>query len=159
MIAKTKKFQMDPNDYILLATKNLISEQWWYIFGPITLGCLSFIWPGGAGWFITFAILIPILYLLFWMAQFAGVTKMEQSKMMFDKLSYEIDSRQILMKLNPKMGSQIPWETITKAKKGKDYFLLVAGKAQFIKLPFDVFQNANMVQFTESILRRKELLK
>ena len=39
--------------------------------------------------------------------------------MMFEKMSYEIDSRQILMKLNAKMGSALPWDQITKAKKGK----------------------------------------
>jgi len=157
MIAKTKKFQLDPNKYIMIATGNLLKEQWWYGFGPLALGSLSFFLPGDA-WYITFAILIPLGYLLFWMAQFAGVTRMEQSKMMFEKMSYEIDSRQILMKLNAKMGSALPWDQITKAKKGKDHFLLIASKAQFIYLPFDAFQNQNSISFVESILKRKELI-
>ena len=158
MIAKTKKFQLDPNKYIMLATSNLLKEQWWYGFGPLALGCLSFFLPGDA-WYITFAILIPVGYVLFWMAQFAGVTKMEQSKIMFEKMSYEIDSRQIMMKLNAKMGSAMPWDNIQKAKKGKDHFLLIASKAQFIYLPFDVFQNQNGISFLESILKRKDLIK
>jgi hypothetical protein len=99
-----------------------------------------------------------ILYLLFWAIQFTGVTQLEQNKVLFQKLLYEIDGRQILIKLNAKEGMQMKWEMIKKAYKEKDHFLLVISKAQFIHLPYSIFNSDNDVKFTESLLRRKNLL-
>ena len=84
---------------------------------------------------------------------------MEQSKILFEKLSYEIDSRQILIKLNAKQGMPIKWDQIVSAKKGKDYFMLKVNKVQIIHLPFKIFKSDNEIKFVETILRRKGYFK
>jgi hypothetical protein len=74
-------------------------------------------------------------------------------------MNYEITSQQILIKLNPKQGMPMKWESIKRAFVGKDFFLLVISKAQFIYLPFKIFNSENERKFMETILKRKNLLK
>ena len=94
-------------------------------------------------WFIIGALSGLIGYLLFWLIQFAGVTQMEQFKVLFDRLSYEINSQQVLIKISSKQGMPIGWDKIKRAYLGKDHFLLVLSKAQIIYLPFRVFNTSN----------------
>jgi hypothetical protein len=157
MIVKTKKYQLPKNTYIKIGLMNLVKAQWWLFSIPLAILALNFI--EHAWWIYLIAFLVPALYLLFWLIQFAGVTQLEQGKMLFEKLSYEIDSRQIMIKLNPKQGSPVQWNMIKKVYKGKDHFLMVMSKAQFIYLPFKIFNSDNEIKFIESILKRKELLK
>ena len=109
-------------------------------------------------WWISMALLAYALYWLFWVIQFAGVTQMEQNKVMFEKLSYEIDSRQVLMKINSKQGMPIKWEMIKDAQMKEDAYILVLSKAQFIHLPFRIFNSQNEIKFVETILKRKGFL-
>jgi hypothetical protein len=97
-------------------------------------------------------------YLLFWAVQFAGVTQVEQNKMLFEKMSYEIDGRQILMKLNERQGMPVSWDMIKNAKKTKDHYLLALSKAQFIFLPYNIFVNPNDLKMMDAYLKRKNLL-
>jgi hypothetical protein len=157
MIVKTKKYQLPKNTYIKIGLMNLLKAQWWLFSIPLAILALNFI--EHAWWIYLIAFLVPALYILFWLIQFAGVTQMEQGKMLFEKLSYEIDSRQILIKLNPKQGSPVQWSMIQKVYKGNDHFLMVMSKAQFIYLPFKIFNSDNEIKFIESILKRKEFLK
>ena len=156
MIIKTKKFQLEKNLYIKISLVNLLKSQWYYIAGGTLLlsGLLYFSW-----WWAILVVLAPSLYILFWYIQFYGVTMMSDSKMLFDKYFYEIDSRQILVKLNPKQGMQIGWDKITRADVTKDAFILSLSKAQFFYLPFKIFNTETETKFLESILKRKELLK
>ena len=134
----------------------LLKKQWWFIAGPIAVACLAFIWP--SWWFVSIAILIVVLYLLFWAVQFAGVTQLDQNKMLFQKMSYEIDGRQILMKINEREGMPVKWEMIKTAKKTKEHYLLALSKAQFIFLPYTIFVNPNDLRMMDSYLKRKNLL-
>jgi len=77
---------------------------------------------------------------------------------MFEKLAYEIDSRQILMKLNAKQGMPINWGMIKRAQITKDAFIFTMSKAQFIFLPFKIFNSENEKKFVETILKRKGYL-
>ncbi len=79
--------------------------------------------------------------------------------MIFDKMAYEIDSRQILMKINTKQGMPIQWNMIKNAEVRKDAYVLYMSKAQFIHLPFRIFNSENERKFMETILKRKELVK
>ncbi len=54
---------------------------------------------------------------------------------------------------------QMKWDMIKEAYKEKDGFLLVLSKAQFLHWPFTIFNSENDLRRTESILRRKNLLK
>ncbi|WMJ71836.1 YcxB family protein [Cytophagaceae bacterium ABcell3] len=158
MIIKTKKYQLDKKTYIKLALVNVLKQQWWAFLIPLALIIAGLFLPG-TGWYISGAILLTVLYLLFWLIQFTGVTQLEQSKIIFDRLSYEIDSRQVMIKLNPRQGSPIQWNMIKRAEKGKDYFLLIISKGQLIYLPYKVFNSENDIRFMESILKRKNYIK
>jgi len=64
-----------------MAMLEILRKQWWFIIVPIVVACLAFIWP--SWWFISGAILMVVLYLLFWAVQFTGVTQLEQNKVIF----------------------------------------------------------------------------
>lgn len=157
MIVKTKKYQLVKNTYIKFALMGVLKQQWWVSLIVIALISGYFIIPN-IWWFIGTGIALT-LYLLFWLIQFAGVTQLEQGKMLFEKLGYEINSQQVLIKLNSKQGMPIKWDQIKSAKVGKDYFLLVVNKAQLIHLPFRIFNTDNERKFVESILKRKKYIK
>jgi hypothetical protein len=162
MIVKTRKYKLENSTYIKLAMKHLLRTQWYWAAVPLGIIILNVIlnltgvYPNL--WIYFMAPLAIILYLLFWAIQFTGVTQLEQNKVLFQKLLYEIDGRQILIKLNSKEGMQMKWEMIKKAYKEKDHFLLVVSKAQFIHLPYSIFNSENDIKFTESLLRRKNLI-
>ncbi|MEM8894660.1 MAG: YcxB family protein [Bacteroidota bacterium] len=157
MIVKTKKYQLPTGTYMKLGFKNILKQQWWVslIFLAICAGYFwipSLWWPGSA-------VIALVLYLLFWLIQFAGVTQLEQGKFMFERLSYEISSQQVLIKLNAKQGMPLKWESIKRAQMGKDAFILAMSKAQIIHLPFRIFNSQHEIKFTETILKRKGYIK
>lgn len=157
MIVKTKKYKLESNTYIKLALRNVLKQQWWVSLIALAI-CGGYLWIPNMWWFIGTGIAL-VLYLLFWVIQFAGVTQLEQTKMLFEKLSYEINSQQVLVKLNPKQGMSIKWDQVKRAQVGKNYILLSVNKAQLIHLPFKIFNSDNERKFVESILKRKGLVK
>ncbi|HYG39353.1 MAG TPA: YcxB family protein [Cytophagales bacterium] len=158
MIIKTKKYKLETKTYIKLGLLNILKEQWWVFLIAVGIAALTIFYPETI-WFYIIAGVALVLYILFWVIQFAGVTQMEQNKILFEKLSYEIDSRQILIKLNPKQGMPMTWDKIKSASKLKDAFILVLSKAQFIHLPFKIFNSENEIKFMEAILKRKNYIK
>lgn len=157
MIVKTKKYQLEKGTYIKLAMKNLVREQWWVFLIAAAIMCGAFFifsW-----WWFIGPVIALILYFLFWLIQFAGVTQLEQNKILFERLTYEINSQQILIKVNPKQGMPLKWDMVKKANIGKDYFLLVVSKAQMIHLPYRIFNTENERKFLETILKRKGYVK
>jgi hypothetical protein len=157
MIVKTKKYQLETGTYIKMGLIHILKEQWWVI--PIALAIMcGYFWIPSIWWIIG-ALIAYGLYVLFWAIQFTGVTQMEQNKTIFEKLAYEIDSRQILMKINTRQGMPIQWNMIKKAELKKDAYVLYLSKAQFIHLPFRIFNSENERKFMETILKRKELIK
>jgi len=157
MIVKTKKYKLETGTYIKLAMLNIVREQWWVFLIAVAIGCGAFIiW---SWWWIIGSLIALSLYFLFWLIQFAGVTQMEQNKILFERLSYEINSQQVLIKVNPKQGMPLKWDMIKKARIGKNYFLLTVSKAQLVHLPFRIFNTENEKKFMETILKRKGYIK
>jgi hypothetical protein len=159
MIIKTKKYQLPKNTYIQIALMSILKKQWWFVGGPILFGAIAFALPVYKWWFIVTAILAVVLYILFWAIQFVGVTQLPQNQVMFDKLSYEIDSRQIMIKVDPKRGSPIGWDMIKEAYIKKDHFLFMINKAQMIYLPYKIFNSDYEIKFVETIMKRKDFVK
>ncbi|WP_297338327.1 YcxB family protein [Algoriphagus sp.] len=157
MIVKTKKYQLPTGTYIKMGLATVLKEQWWVILIALAI-CCGYFWIASIWWIIG-ALIAYGLYVLFWAIQFTGVTQMEQNKVIFEKLAYEIDSRQILMKINTKQGMPVQWNMIKRAELKKDAFVLYMSKAQFIHLPFRIFNSDNDRKFLETILKRKELMK
>lgn len=157
MIVKTKKYQLTSGTYIKLGLLNILKQQWWVILIALAI-CLGYFWIPSYWWFIGAGIAL-LLYILFWVIQFAGVTQLDQTKMLFERLSYEISSQQVMMKLSERQGMPIKWDQIKRASVGKDHFLLVVSKAQLIHLPFRIFKTDNERKFVGTILKRKGYVK
>ncbi|GHE55915.1 MULTISPECIES: YcxB family protein [Roseivirga] len=157
MIVKTKKYALDKKAYMRAGLKNVLKDQWWVILIALAISAMTFVVP--SNWWWIGALIALTLYVLFWVIQFAGVTQLEQSKMLFEKLSYEIDSRQILIKLNSKQGMPMKWEQIKRAWIDKNQIVLVVNKAQLMLFPLNVFKTQNEIKFIETILKRKGLIK
>jgi YcxB-like protein len=157
MIVKTKKYKLETGTYIKEAMVNILVKQWWVGLIVVVLASGYLIIPN-LWWFWGTAIAL-ILYLLFWLIQFTGVTQLEQSKILFEKLSYEISSQQVMIKLSSKQGMPISWDQIKKAKIGKNKIVLIVNSAQMVYLPFKIFKTDNERKFVETILKRKGLIK
>lgn len=157
MLVKTKNYRLEKKDYIKMAMRNILKQQWWVALIALAI-CLGYLWIASFWWFIG-AVMGAGFYLLFWWIQFYGVTQLDQGKMLFERFSYEITSQQIVMKLNPREGMPMKWDQIKRAQVGKDHFLLVVNKAQFIHLPFRIFNTDNERKFVASILKTKGLVK
>ena len=157
MIVKTKNYRLEKKEYIKMALRNILKQQWWVSLIVLAI-CLLYLWIPSFWWFIV-ALIGGGLYLLFWWLQFYGVTQLEQGKMLFERFSYEITSQQIVMKLNAREGMPMKWDQIKSAQVGKDHFVLWVNKAQIIHMPFKIFNTDNERKFVASILKTKGLLK
>ena len=157
MIIKTKRYQLTSGTYIKIGMMNILKDQWWVILIALALSCMIFVIH--SHWWWIGSLIALILYSLFWLIQFAGVSQLEQNKVMFEKFIYEITSQQILMRLNVKQGMPVQWDSIKKAVKTRSAFLLILSKAQFIYLPFRVFNSDAELKFMEAILKRKGYIK
>jgi len=157
MIVKTKKYKLETGTYIKLGLQNILKEQWWVALIYLAICAMYLVIP--SWWWIIGATIGLVLYVLFWVIQFAGIPQLEQNKVLFEKLGYEIDSRQILVKVSTKQGMPITWDMIKRAFVSKSHFVLVVSKAQLIHLPFRIFNNENQVKFVETILKRKGLVR
>lgn len=156
MIIKTKKYQMTPNAYVQLGLKNIIREQWWVLL--IVLAIMSGTFFIKTIWFVVIGIVALLLYTSFWAVQFYGISLLEQNQLFFERLRYEISSRQIMAQVTTKQGMPITWDQIKRATRGRDYFLLVISKTHLIYLPHKIFHNKHEIKFLETILKRKGLL-
>ena len=153
MLIKTKKYKLDPKVYRKMAMKNVLIDMWWVFLIPVAIALVSvFVW---SIWWLVGALVLSILYVAFWYIQFTGISNLEQYKMLFEKLSYEITSKSIMIKLNPKQGMPVNWENIKKVESKEGEFIFTLSRAQFIYLPHKVFNNNNEIQFLNSILKRK----
>jgi hypothetical protein len=157
MNIRTKKYKLPTNTYIGLAFKAVLKQQWWVFLIYLAI-CAGYFWIPNWWWVIGASIAL-VLYFLFWLIQFAGVTQLEQGKFLFEKLGYEINSQQVLIKLNNKQGMPVKWDQIKRASKSKDSFVLYLSKAQLIHLPFRIFNSENEIRFLETVLKRKGYIK
>ena len=157
MNVKTKKYKLETKTYVGIGMKGVLRSQWWVGLIVLALCSMTFIVP--SAWWVIGTLIALVLYLLFWIIQFYGLPQMEQNKFLFERLSYEINSKQILIKLNPRQGMPLGWDKIKRATvKGEDITLYLS-KVQMIHLPKKVFNSDNERKFVESILRRKGFLK
>ena len=159
---KTKKYGLEKNKYIAMCMRQLFANQWKWAFIPLPLVGLN-VYLNLSGtyknyWIYIFLAIGVIGYILFWLIQFTGITQLAQYKQLFDKYRYEIDSRQIFMKISDKEGGVIKWDMILSAYKDKEAYVLEMGKYQFIYLPFSIFNNDNDRKLMDKIMRDKGLV-
>jgi hypothetical protein len=159
---KTKKYGLEKNKYIAMCMRQLFANQWKWAFLPLALvGLNVFLNLSGTYknyWIYIFLAIGVVGYILFWLIQFSGITQLAQYKQLFDKYRYEIDSRQIFMKISDKEGGMIKWDMILSAYKDKEAYVLEMGKYQFIYLPLAIFNNDNDRKLMDKIMRDKGLI-
>ncbi len=159
---KTKKYGLEKNKYIAMCMRQLFANQWKWAFLPLALiGLNVFLNLSGTYknyWIYIFLAIGVVGYILFWLIQFTGITQLAQYKQLFDKYRYEIDSRQIFMKISDKEGGMIKWDMILSAYKDKEAYVLEMGKYQFIYLPLAIFNNDNDRKLMDKIMRDKGLI-
>ncbi|MCE7059616.1 MULTISPECIES: YcxB family protein [Dyadobacter] len=159
---RTKRYALPTKKYISLAMRYFFKTQIKWALLPIALILvnavlnLTDVYPNY--WIYITVFVGVILYVLFWLIQFTGITQLAQYKPMFEKFQYEIDNRQILMKLNQKEGSVMKWEQIMDAYKDKDAYVLVISKGQFLYLPFSIFTSEHDIKVFERIMKQKNFL-
>lgn len=162
MAVKTKKFSLDKKFYIKRAFVHQIKKlKLWFLIpaGIAVLGLvLNFSGIYRNWWILITAIVGGLLFAAFWYIQFYAASTMEQNAQLFERYSYEIDPRQILMKLNAKEGGVIKWDMIQSAEKDDTGFYLHMGTGQFIYFKNSVFNSNHDLKLFESILNRKNLL-
>jgi hypothetical protein len=157
--AKTKKYQVPVNTYVKIGMLNIVKEWWWAFLVPLVLLITGILIGGGWAWGLGItAFVLTVIYLLFWAAQFYGLSQVPQGKVLFEKLSYEFEQKQIKIMKSQKEGMMMPWDNIKTARRDKDAFILKLSLVQFIHLPYHIFQTENDLKFTERLLRQKGLL-
>ncbi|WP_235861308.1 hypothetical protein [Pontibacter flavimaris] len=174
---RTKKYQLDKNDYTRMALGQVWRKSWWQALIPLVLFLLpavfSFSW-----WWVAGAVIVTLLFVLLRSAQVMSVTQVEQGSPLFEKLTYEVDPRQILLRRNEREGMALTWDMIGRAQKKDNGYMLwlqppskeqlpggwkgwVARTFQvpvFIFMPFRIFNSPNDLKLMESYLRRKSLI-
>ncbi|KAA9333076.1 hypothetical protein F0P96_08825 [Hymenobacter busanensis] len=174
---RTKKYQLDKDTYTKMALTQVWKRDWWQAVIPlVVLSLPAIFWF--SWWWIAAAVLVTVLYVLLRSAQVTGVTQMEQSKALFERVSYEMDQRQVLLRLNQEQGMRLTWDMIETVRRDKEAYVLylkqpdmtgqVAGWRAwaakvmyvpvFLHLPTRIFNSPNDLRLFESILRRKGFL-
>jgi hypothetical protein len=158
LVIKTKKYELDKQIYIRLALESVLKEFWYAWFVPLLILTIPIFVSGAFWWCFGIALTLSLLYVLFWAAQFTAVTQMEQGKLLFEKLFYEIDGKNILIKRNDKEGMMMTWEQVKTVTKNKTAFLFWLSRGQFLYFPFDAFKE-NELKMLEGLLKRKNILQ
>jgi hypothetical protein len=174
---KTKKYQFDPNTYTRIAMGEVWRKEWWYALIPFVVGVLpAAIWP--SWWWLLLGVALAAIFVLIRSSLVTGVTQMEQSKPLFERMNYEADSRQLIMRQTEQKAMALPWDQIGRVRREPDAYLLYlkpgAPPAElapwrrwvattfdvpvFLHLPLRLFNNDNDRKLFEALLRRKGLL-
>lgn len=163
MIIKTKKHQLTPQTYKKVCMGEVLKTKWWQplaIFGGVVAFNLLLWFIYFNYWIFVFAPLGAWLWYAFWWVQFTGAPQLPQLKPMFEKFYFEISSKELLMKVNAKEGMRIEWKSVTKVEKTKTAYLLFLSPAQFIEIPFSIFESDHDLNFVQKmIFERNHLLK
>ncbi|MFD2719034.1 hypothetical protein ACFST9_09925 [Hymenobacter monticola] len=177
---RTKKTQLTTDAYTKMVMGEVWKKDWPYALIPFVLGLLPALFLP-SWWWIALAVVLTILFVLFRSAQVTGITQMEQSKPLFERMAFEMDNKQLLLRVGPEKegkAMQLTWDLIDRARRDPDAYLLYlkpgtppAGLAAwrlwlartfdvpvFLHLPFKIFNADNDRKLFEALLRRKNLL-
>ena len=177
---RTKKTQLTTERYTEIALRRLWKKQWWVLVALAAFGImLTLVWP--SWWVLAIVVVLALLHVLFWGVQVTGVTKLEQTKILFERVFYEINAQNFLLKKNDREGAHLKWEMFERADRLPNAYVLTftstppagapapsrlqraltwlgAGELQFMVLPFDIFLKPADLKLMEATLRRKNLL-
>ena len=177
---RTKKSQLTTDAYTRMVMGEVWKKDWVYALIPLAIGLLPALFVH-SWWWLALSVILTILFVLFRSAQVTGVTQLEQSKPLFERMAFEMDNKQILLRVGPEKegkAMQLTWDMIGRARRDLDSYLLYlkpgtppedtapwrAWMARafdvpvFLHLPLRIFNSPNDVKLFEAMLRRKNLL-
>ena len=174
---RTKKTQLTTDMYTRLVMGEVWKKDWYYALIPFALGLLPALFVH-SWWWLALSVVLTVLFVLFRSAQVTGVTQMEQSKPLFERMNFEMDNKQLLLRVGPEKAMQLTWDMIGKARRDADAYLLYLKPGTppadtagwrlwlartfdvpvFLHLPLRVFNSPNDLKLFEALLRRKSLL-
>ena len=174
---RTKKTQLTTDMYTRLVMGEVWKKDWYYALIPFALGLLPALFVH-SWWWLALSVVLTVLFVLFRSAQVTGVTQMEQSKPLFERMNFEMDNKQLLLRVGPEKAMQLTWDMIGKARRDADAYLLYLKPGTppadtagwrlwlartfdvpvFLHLPLRVFNSPNDLKLFEALLRRKNLL-
>ena len=174
---RTKKTQLTTDMYTRLVMGEVWKKDWYYALIPFALGLLPALFVH-SWWWLALSVVLTVLFVLFRSAQVTGVTQMEQSKPLFERMNFEMDNKQLLLRVGPEKAMQLTWDMIGKARRNADAYLLYLKPGTppadtagwrlwlartfdvpvFLHLPLRVFNSPNDLKLFEALLRRKSLL-
>ena len=177
---RTKKSQLTTDAYTKTVMAEVWKTDWVYALIPFALGLLPVVFVH-SWWWLVLAVVLTVLFVLFRSAQVTGVTQMEQSKPLFERMSFEMDNKQLLLRVGPEKegrAMQLTWDMIGKARRDAEAYTLYLkpgtppeGLAAwrlwlartfdvpvFLHLPYKIFNADNDRKLFEALLRRKNLL-
>ena len=177
---RTKKSQLTTDAYTRMVMGEVWKKDWVYALIPFALGLVPALFVH-SWWWLALSVVLTLLFVLFRSAQVTGVTQMEQSKPLFERMAFEMDNKQILLRVGPEKDGkamQLTWDMIGRARRDADAYLLylkpgtppadtAAWRAWmarafdvpvFLHLPQRIFNSPNDVKLFEAMLRRKSLL-
>ncbi len=174
---RTKKTQLTTDMYTRLVMGEVWKKDWYYALIPFALGLLPALFVH-SWWWLALSVVLTVLFVLFRSAQVTGVTQMEQSKPLFERMNFEMDNKQLLLRVGPEKAMQLTWDMIGRARRDADAYLLYLKPGTppadtagwrvwlartfdvpvFLHLPLRVFNSPNDLKLFEALLRRKSLL-
>ena len=174
---KTKKYQFDPNTYTRIAMGEVWRKEWWRALIPFAVGVLpAAIWP--SWWWLLLGVALAAVFALVRSSLVTGITQQEESKFLFERMNYEADQRQLILRQSEQKAMALPWNAIGRVRREPDAFLLYFKSGDppaelapwrrwiartfavplFLHLPLRLFNNDNDRKLFEALLRRKGLL-
>ena len=154
MLIRTKKYVMSKRRYLRLGRRRFLRKQGMLILLAYAVLNLGVLWMNSWWWLIASTMAL-VAYVGFRFLQFNAVLYMEQSKLLFERFSYEIDTKQILLRRNAREGIPLPWEKVKAVSITQEAFILYLSAVQLIDLPRKIFQTAHDQKVFETILSRK----
>lgn len=157
MDIKTKPFALNKNLYIKLCNQSLFKKYRWIGLAIFTISLiLSLIFK--KYWIIVTGLISIATFYSFWFFVFFLVTKVPQTKLMFDKYSYTISNEKIFAMIDLKRGMCISWDKIKKCEEIKDGFVLNLTQSHIIFFPYKIFKNDFDISRFRVMLKNKKMI-
>ena len=123
---RTKKTQLTTDTYTKMVMGEVWKKDWVYALIPFALGLVPALFVH-SWWWIVLAVVLTILFVLFRSAQVTGITQMEQSKPLFERMAFEMDNKQLLLRVGPEKegkAMQLTWDMIGRVRRDADAYVL-----------------------------------
>ena len=151
----TKEFSITQNEYFRILFRRHLEKRWW-VFVLIFLFSILGYEAGVLSVILLFTTLLT-LYMIYVLARCYLISNPKDNGFVFRERYYEIDADFITSHLKDGSLIKIKFSDITKAIKGKEYFILYLTKFLFFYLPFNQFNDPAHVPALETLLKVKAI--